>query len=37
MEPKTLDMLEHLGVFKKKEMEAFHTIRMESFIKSIEI
>lgn len=37
MEPKTLDMLEHLGVFKKKEMEAFYTIRMESFIKSIEI
>ena len=37
MEPKTLDMLEEMGVFKKKEMEAFHVIRMEAFIKSIEI
>ena len=37
MEPATLNMLENLGVFKKKEMEAFHTIRMESFNKSIEI
>ncbi len=37
MEPKTLDMLEELGVFKKKEMEAFYVIRMGSFVKSIEI
>ena len=37
MEPKTLTMLEELGIFKKKEMESFYVIRMESFVKSIEI
>ncbi len=37
MEPSTLQMLEELGVFSKKEMEAFHTIKMESFVKNIEI
>jgi len=37
IEPKTLDMLESLGIFKKKEMEAFYVIRMESFVKSVEI
>jgi len=37
MEPETLDMLEELGIFKKREMEAFYKIKLESFIKSIEI
>lgn len=37
MEPKTLNMLEELGVFKNKEMESFYVIRMESFVKNIEI
>ena len=37
MEPSTLRMLEELGVFSKKEMEAFHTIKLESFVKNIEI
>lgn len=36
-EPKTMEMLEQLGVFKKKELEAFWTIRMNSFVSSIEI
>ena len=37
MEPSTLQMLEDMGVFARKEMEAFHTIKLESFVKSIEI
>lgn len=37
MEPKTLDMLEEMSVFKRKEMEAFYTIRKEAFIKSNDI
>ena len=37
MEPKTVKMLEKLGIFKKKELEAFYTIRMESFVKNIDI
>ena len=37
VEPKTLDMLEELGIFKKKEMESFYVIRMESFVKNVEI
>lgn len=37
MEPDTLEMLEKLGIFKKKEMESFYVIRMESFVKNIEI
>lgn len=37
MEPSTLEMLEQLGVFSKKEMEAFYTIKMENFVKNIEI
>ena len=37
MEPSTIAMLEELGVFSRKEMEAFHTIKLESFIKNIEI
>lgn len=37
MEPKTLDMLEEFGVFKRKEMEALYKIKMESFVKNIEI
>lgn len=37
MEQKSLEMLERLGIFKKKEMEAFYVIRMEAFIKNIEI
>ena len=37
MEPSTLKMLEELGVFSKKEMEAFHTIKLENFVKNIEI
>lgn len=36
-EPKTMDMLERLGVFKKKELEAFWSIRMEAFVNNIEI
>lgn len=36
-EPKTMEMLEKLGVFKKKESEAFWAIRMEAFISSLEI
>lgn len=36
-EPKTMEMMEKLGVFKKKEMEAFWAIRMEAFVNSIEI
>ena len=30
-------MLEEMGVFSKKEIEAFHTIKLEQFVKSIEI
>jgi len=37
MEPETLTMLEELGIFRKKEMESFYVIRMESFVKNIEI
>ncbi|MDY9921279.1 MAG: glutamine synthetase III [Synergistota bacterium] len=37
LEPKTLDMLEEMGIFKKKEMESFYVIRMESFVKNVEI
>ncbi len=37
MEPSTLKMLEELGIFKKKEMESFYVIRMESFVRNIEI
>lgn len=37
MESKTLDMLEEMSVFKRKEMEAFYTIRKEAFIKSNDI
>ena len=37
MEPSTLQMLEDMGVVARKEMEAFHTIKLESFVKSIEI
>ena len=37
LEPKTLDMLEDMGIFKKKEMESFYVIRMESFVKNVEI
>ncbi|MDO4988023.1 MAG: glutamine synthetase III [Synergistes sp.] len=36
-EPKTLAMLESLGIFTRKEMEAFHTIKLESFINNMEI
>lgn len=36
-EPKTMEMLETLGIFKKKEIEAFWTIRMEAFVNNIEI
>jgi glutamine synthetase len=36
-DPKIIEMLESMGVFKEKEIEAFWAIRMESFIKSIEI
>ena len=37
VEPKTLDMLENISVFKRREMEAFHTIRKEAFVKSNEV
>lgn len=37
VEPATLDMLERLGIFSRKEMEAFHTIKLENFVKNIEI
>lgn len=37
IEPKTVGMLEKMAVFKKKEMETFHTIRKEAFIKSNDI
>ena len=37
LEPKSLAMLEKLGIFSKREMEAFHTTRMEAFVNSIEI
>lgn len=36
-EPKTMEMLEALGIFKKKEIEAFWTIRMDAFVSNIEI
>ena len=37
VEPSTIKMLEEMGVFSKKEIEAFHTIKLEQFVKSIEI
>ena len=37
IEPSTIKMLEEMGVFSKKEIEAFHTIKLEQFVKSIEI
>ncbi|WP_281680246.1 glutamine synthetase III [Synergistes jonesii] len=37
MEPSTVKMLEEMGVFTKKELEAFHTIKLENFVKNIEI
>lgn len=36
-EPATMEMLERLGIFTKKELEAFWMIRMEAFVNSIEI
>lgn len=36
-EPQTMEMMERLGVFTKKEMEAFWVIRMEAFVNNIEI
>ncbi|MCF0247988.1 MAG: glutamine synthetase III [Synergistes sp.] len=37
VEPSTLKMLSDLGIFSEKEMEAFHTIKLENFVKNIEI
>ena len=37
MEPSTVKMLGEMGVFSKKELEAFHTIKLENFVKNIEI
>lgn len=37
LEPKSVKMLGELGIFTKKELEAFHTIRLESFVNNIEI
>ncbi|MBQ0054581.1 MAG: glutamine synthetase III [Synergistaceae bacterium] len=37
LEPKSVEMLSKLGVFTPREMEAFHTIRLEAFVNSIEI
>ena len=37
VEPSTLKMLSDLGLFSEKEMEAFHTIKLENFVKNIEI
>lgn len=37
MEPSTVKMLGDMGVFSKKELEAFHTIKLENFVKNIEI
>lgn len=36
-EPRTMEMLEEMGVFTKKELEAFWSIRMEAFVNNIEI
>ena len=37
LEPETVKMLERLGVFSRREIETFHTIKLESFVKNIEI
>ena len=37
LEPESDRMLEELGIFTRREMETFHTIKMESFVKNIEI
>jgi len=36
-EPKTMEMLDNLGIFTQKELEAFWSIRMEAFVNNIEI
>lgn len=36
-DPAIMQMLEDMGVYKKRELEAFWAIRMESFVNSIEI
>lgn len=36
-EPATMAMLEKLGIFTKKELEAFWSIRMEAFVNSMEV
>lgn len=36
-EPKTVEMLDKFGVFKKKEIEAFRVIKKEAFVNNIEI
>jgi len=37
LEPKSVKMLGKLGIFTHKELEAYHTIRLQSFVNTIEI
>ena len=37
LEPESDKMLEELGIFTRREIETFHTIKLESFVKNIEI
>lgn len=37
LEQKSVKMLGELGIFTKKELEAYHAIRLESFVNNIEI
>lgn len=37
IEPSTVEMLDELGIYSKREIEAIHQIRMESFCTAIEV